>query len=67
MIVRKPKRWDGDPNTWSGKFYIPPDFPFTPYGLDRAHFIKRDYKFELYLYTLRRLVESKKKRTNQIY
>jgi len=29
MIVRKPKRWDKDPNTWSGKFYIPPDFPFT--------------------------------------
>jgi len=67
MLVRKPKGWDGDPNTWSGKFYIPPDFPFAPYGLDRIHFRKRDYKFELYLYTLRRLVESRKKRTNQIY
>ena len=42
MIIRKRKRWDGDPNTWSGKFYIPPDFPFAPYGLNRIHFRKGD-------------------------
>jgi len=36
MIVRKPKRWDGDPNTWSGKFYIPPDFYFAPRLLEKT-------------------------------
>jgi len=34
MIIRKPKRWDGDPNTWLGKFYIPLDFPFAPRRLE---------------------------------
>jgi hypothetical protein len=23
MIIKKKKRWDGDPNTWDGRFYIP--------------------------------------------
>jgi len=36
MIVRKPKRWDGDLNTWSGKFYIPPDFSSIPRLLEKT-------------------------------
>ena len=36
MIVRKPKTWNGDPNTWSGKFYIPLNFPFAPRWLEEA-------------------------------
>ena len=27
MIVRKKKEWIRDPNTWSGKFYIPEKIP----------------------------------------